>query len=100
MNEALGPIEAFEAIQRLLAVGPDVISFARHADGRSHQRQFNRRDVQHVLKTGVVGSKAEWNERFQNWKYRVTGTDLVGEQLTRIIALEPRFERITIITGF
>ena len=53
----------------------------------------------HVLTTGVVGNPA-WDERFGNWTYRVRGTDLDGDDLTVIIALDPAWTRITIITGF
>ena len=100
MDNALGPVEAFETIQRLLADGSDAISFSRHAYRRAAQRQLDRRDVQRVLTTGTVGANPEWNDQFQNWRYRVTGTDLDGEKLTLIIALEPKWTRITIITGF
>ena len=100
MDAALGPVEAFETIQRLLADGSDAISFSRHVYRRAAQRQLDRRDVQRVLTTGTVGSSPEWDDRFQNWKYRVTGTDLDGEELTLIIALDPPWGRITIITGY
>ena len=96
---ALTPIEAFEAIQRLLEPGLGAISFARHAREQALKRNFNRRDVEHVLRTGHVG-KPFWDEQFRNWKYPVSGTDLDGEELTVIVALDPAWARITIITGF
>ena len=42
----------------------------------------------------------EWNERFGDWTYRVSGTDLDGDDLTVVVALDPEWARITIITGF
>ena len=96
---SLTPLEASGAIQRLLEPGLDAISFARHAHARALERQFNTRDVEHVLTTGVVGNPT-WDERFGNWTYRVRGTDLDGDDLTVIIALDPAWTRITIITGF
>ena len=45
MDEALGPVEAFETIQRLLAGGSGAISLRRHAQQRPGGLQFNRRDV-------------------------------------------------------
>ena len=96
---ALTPAEAGEAIQRLLQPGLGAISFARHAHEQSRKRNFDRRDVEHVLSTGRVG-KPSWDERFGNWKYPVRGTDLDGENLTVIVALDPAWARITIITGF
>ena len=95
----LNPVEAFEAIQRLLEGGSDAISFARHARQRSRVRQFNRRDIEHVLRRGTVGDPT-WDDRFRNWTYRVRGADLDGDELTVVIALDPAWARITIITGF
>ena len=96
---ALTRTEAFEAIQRLLEPGLGAISFARHAHEQALERNFNIRDVEHVLRTGHVG-RPSWDERFRNWKYPVSGTDLDGEELTVIVAIDPAWARITIITGF
>ena len=100
MERPLSPVEAFETIQRLLKSDPDPISFPRHARQRAAARRFDRRDVQHVLRTGTVGGKPEWDSRFENWKYRVTGTDLDGQELTLIVALDLAWSRITVVTGF
>ena len=62
---ALTRTEAFEAIQRLLAPGLGAISFAQHARERAFKRNFNIRDVEHVLRTGHVG-KPSWDEQFRN----------------------------------
>lgn len=75
------------------------MSFTRHAGERSDERNFDRRDVEHVLKTGRFGQPS-WDERYRNWKYPVSGTDLDGENLTVIAAIEPAWARLTIITGF
>ena len=97
---ALDPAAAHEAISRLLSGGSDPISFPRHALERSEERQFSRRDVRHVLMTGTIGSQPTWDDRFEQWKYRVQGRDLDGEELTLIVSIEPEWERIAIITGF
>ncbi len=62
-------------------------------------RRFNRRDIEHVLRNGAVDD-ASWDGRFRNWTYRVRGADLDGDELTLVIALDPAWARITIITGF
>lgn len=93
----LTPAEAREAVHRLLQL--DAMSFTRHAGERSDERNFDRRDVEHVLKTGRFGQPS-WDERYRNWKYPVSGTDLDGENLTVIAAIEPAWARLTIITGF
>ena len=95
----LSPVDASKAIRHLLEGGTDAISFARHARERGRARRFNRRDIEHVLTNGTVGD-ASWDDRFRNWTYRVRGADLDGDDLTVVIALDPVWARITIITGF
>ena len=91
--------ETSEAIQRLLEPGLDAIGFTRHAREQARKRNFSQRDVEHVLRTGSVGKPA-WDERFGNWTYRVSGSDLDGDDLTVVVALDTERPRITIITGF
>ena len=96
----LTPTEAYEEIQRLLQQrGLGAISFAPHARKRARERHFSTRDVEHVLRTGAVGNP-DWNERSRNWTYRVSGADLDGDDLTVVVALDPAWARITIVTGF
>jgi hypothetical protein len=52
-----------------------------------------------VLRSGVVSATPEWDERFENWKYRVTGHDCDREPLSLIVAIEPAFARIVVITA-
>ena len=95
----LSPADASKAIRRLLESGTDPLSFARHARERGRVRRFNRRDIEHVLTNGTVGD-ASWDDRFRSWTHRVLGADLDGDDLTVVIALDPAWARITIITGF
>ena len=95
----LNPIDASKAIRRLLEGGSDAIGFARHARERGRARRFNRRDIEQVLTNGTVGDPT-WDDRFRNWTYRVHGADLDGDDLTVVIALDPAWARITVITGF
>lgn len=94
----LTPAEARELIQQALRAGSG-IGFVRHARERAREQSFNRRDVEHVLKTGRIG-KPSWDERFGDWKYPVNGTDLDGDELTVIVALDRAWVRVTVITGF
>ena len=47
----------------------------------------------------MVSARAEWDERFENWKYRVTGLDCDREPLSLVVAIEPAFARIVVITA-
>jgi hypothetical protein len=93
----LGPVEAYEAIQRLLAEG-DTIGLTTHARERCLARNCTIDDIRKVLETGTVSPRAEWDDRFQNWKYSVTGFDCDHDPLVVVIGLQPSICRITVIT--
>jgi hypothetical protein len=93
--------EARDEIHRaLLKRGLGALSFTRHVEDRgSLKRDFSSRDVEHVLSNGTVGIPT-WDEGFKNWTCVVSGTDLDGDELSVVVALDPAWERITVITGF
>ncbi|MCY4074136.1 MAG: DUF4258 domain-containing protein [Acidobacteria bacterium] len=92
--------KAQEEIRRFVRRrGPGALSFPRHARERASERNFDARDVEYVLMNGSI-DEVDWDERFGSWRCRVRGTDVDGEDLTVIVALDPAWERITIITGF
>ena len=95
----LSPAEAYAAIQALLDEH-DTISRTSHAQRRMLDRNFSFDDVRAVLRNGSVSPSAEWDDTFQNWKYTIRGHDCEGDDLGLVIALEPAFARITLITGF
>ena len=94
----LDPVEAYEAIQRLLELR-DSLSFGPHCRRRMRERCFTVDDIHRVLAKGRVSPDPEWDERYRNWKYRVSGHDCDTVPLVLIVAIEPGFERLTIITG-
>lgn len=98
MPAALTPVKAFDAIQQILDQ-TDTFSWTVHARQRAIERRFTADDVIRVLRTGIVSAAAEWDDRFQDWKYTVSGTDCDGEPLALVIAIEIRWLRITLITG-
>lgn len=94
------PAQAREFMQhRLRKDGSGALSCTRHARERARTRNFDARDAVHALLYGSV-DEADPDERYGSWKYRVRGTDVDGEDPTVIVALDPAWERITIITGF
>jgi hypothetical protein len=96
--EPLGPVEAYEAIQKILELR-DSISWSAHATKRARERNFNADDVRRVLVRGALAPKPEWHEPSGNWRYKVCGEDYDGEPLAVVIVLEPQFGRLTLITG-
>lgn len=92
---SLTATKAQEEIQRLLQQrGLDAISFTSHAREKARERHFSLRDVEHVLRTGDL----MWDERSGHFK--VGGKGLDGDDLTVVVVLDPKWARITIITGF
>ena len=63
------------------------------------ERRFTVDDVRRVLVRGTVSATPEWDELYQNWRYRISGRDYDNEPLVLIVALEPSLGRITVITG-
>jgi hypothetical protein len=63
------------------------------------ERNFTADDVRHVLRRGLVSASPAWDEKFQDWKYTVSGTDCDGCALAVVVALDPLWARITLITG-
>lgn len=92
------PAQAYEAIQRILEAR-DTIALTPHARQRMRDRNFTVDDVHHVLTTGTVSSRPEWNDLHQNWRYTVSGRGLDRVPLVLVVVLEPALGRITLITG-
>ena len=57
-------------------------------------------DVEHLLETGDVSENAQWSTVFENWKYRIDGTDIEGEELTGIFVIFEKNLMVRIITVF
>jgi len=51
------------------------------------ERNVDDLDIVHVLKEGQIIREAEWDEDYCNWKYRVEGTDIEGDDLTSILVI-------------
>jgi hypothetical protein len=95
----LSPVEAHEAIQEIIS--SDGVSFSRHVVCESGpSRHIDADDILKVLQDGMVSSNAEWDEIFQQWKYRVSGRDYDSDPLVVIVALDPAFNRLTVITAY
>lgn len=94
----LGPVEAYEFIQELLATR-DSIAYTSHVRDRMRQRHFTIDDIRRVLLFGTVAPNPEWKDSHQQWVYTIAGVDYDNEPLAIVVALEPALNRITVITG-
>jgi hypothetical protein len=72
---------------------------SNHLRQRSHDRSFDIFDVRRALETGAICVDS-WDDRYQNWKYRVVGVDIEGEALSVIVVLQPAQGVITVVTAY
>lgn len=63
-------------------------------------RNFDSIDVLQVLRTGRVVSEPEYIAEYKNWKCKVVGQDVEGEELTLVVAFDPDKGTLFIITGW
>jgi len=63
------------------------------------KRNFAASDVLKVLSTGKLVQRREYDDTYQNWKYRVEGEDVEGEKLTLIFSINKEEDAIILITG-
>jgi hypothetical protein len=93
--QALSPVEAHEALERLL-VRPARLVLTHHVRQRMRERRFTTDDILRVLRHGSVAPNPEWDETRQTWKYAISYRDCDGEPLSVVVAID---DRIIVITG-
>jgi len=95
----LSPKEAKAKILQILQTG-EVIPTWYHAAQRMKQRDVMDDDIQEALANGEIKRPAEWDDRYNNWKYRVEGTDVEGEELTVITIIIEQDHLLRILSVF
>ncbi|HSL55907.1 MAG TPA: DUF4258 domain-containing protein [Pyrinomonadaceae bacterium] len=81
----LSPAEAQRKIRLVLKDG--TVDFTSHCRRRMRERGVDDLDVVHLLTNGQIVREAEWDSDHNNWKYRVEGTDVEGDDLTAITVI-------------
>lgn len=79
------PAEAQRKIHLILEEG--IVDFSTHCRRRMRERGADDLDVVHVLRNGQIIREAEWDSEYNNWKYRIEGTDTEGDELTAITVI-------------
>jgi hypothetical protein len=64
------------------------------------RRGVEMTDLLHALKTGVILRDPEWDDEYDNWKYRVEGEDIDGEDLRAITVIIEADLTLLIVTVF
>lgn len=98
MRRAPGRAQLTEEIRRILETG--FFSFTAHQGERSRERRIPHDSIVHAIGSGRIVEGPEWNDEFENWKVRVDGQTVDGEDLSIILAVDLVAEELTLITAF
>lgn len=97
--DKLLPQEAKQIILLILEEGNIELSIHCLKDSMSN-RQVTMLDVVSALKTGEIRRDPEWDEEYLNWKYRVEGVDIDGDELIAITVIFTTDLTLYIVTVF
>ncbi|MEW6209208.1 MAG: DUF4258 domain-containing protein [Acidobacteriota bacterium] len=85
----------------LLIIEEGRVGFSAHCLRESMpKRNATVLDVEHALRTGEIIRDPEWDEKHQQWKYRVEGVDTEGDDLTAITIIIESNLHLFIVTVF
>ncbi len=95
----LAPDEAKRKIALFLDEG--IVEPSFHCRQESmRKRHVSMLDVVNTLTTGEIIKEPEWDETYQNWKYRVEGVDTEGDELTAVTIIFDVNLTLFIVTVF
>ena len=94
----LSPAEAQRKILLILEEG--TVDISVHCRRILRERGVDDLDIVHVLEKGQIIREAEWDLNHNEWKYRVEGTDIEGEELTAITVIFEVDLSLLIVTVF
>ncbi len=56
-------------------------------------------DIEHVLETGRITRRPQYNKEHGHWNYVIEGPDLSGEPLAIVFALDEQASELILITA-
>jgi len=95
----LSPTDAKSLIEQIVAQGTVLLTGHCKRDSMP-SRGVTFADVIKVLTDGQILRAAEWDDQYQNWKYRVEGCDLDGDDLTAITVIIESDFTVRVLTVF
>ena len=96
---ALSLNDAKRLIEAILDQGTVVFTYhCRHES--MPKRGVSAQDVLHVLERGQIVKAAEWDVQHRNWKYRVDGMDVDGDDLTAVTVIIQTDFTVRVLTVF
>ena len=95
----LSPPEATRKIRQILEEG--TVDYSGHCwHERMPQRNVSALDIEYILQEGQVIREAEWDRTYRDWKYRVEGTDIEGDELTAITVIFEHDFSVLVVSVF
>jgi len=91
--------QAYEAIQRILGLPTQALTFTAHCRQRARERNFSTEDVWRVLRFGSVAPTPDWDEMRREWVYRVSGRDYDNDPLTVKVVIDQENDRLRIVSA-
>ncbi|HZS47738.1 MAG TPA: DUF4258 domain-containing protein [Blastocatellia bacterium] len=95
----LSPEEARRTLTLILDEGTYELSIHCLRDSMP-KRNVTDPDIVNVLTSGQIIREAEWSDEHQNWKYRVEGADIEGDDLTAITVMFIEDLSVLVVTVF
>lgn len=95
-KKRLSEEKALSLIKKIIEEGETV--FTPHVRKRIRERGYSDQDVIHVLENGKI-ENSEFDDVRKNWKYKVSGTDIDGDEGIVITAIISSRQQV-IVTVF
>ncbi len=88
-----------EVLQRIVYYGE--IKEAFHSAHERAYRNISQDDILAMLEGAwTLAAKPDWDETHKNWKYKLAGHDIEGDELILLVSVNEELLRVTIITKF
>ena len=95
-------LTAAEVKRKLLVIleeGSVIYSWHCHEESMV-ARNVSAQDVEDLLENGHPSEDAEWSEKDGNWKYKIEGIDIEGDELSAIFVIFDSILTVRVITVF
>lgn len=96
---ALAGEDLQQAVTRIVLYG--TFRESEHSTFDRSYRNVSHDDMLHMLQgVWALAEAPVWDEKHHNWKYKLAGQDIEGEELVLRVALNTEEQMITIITKY
>ena len=91
--------ELRDAVLRIISYG--TYRETRHSNKDRSYRNVSDDDIQFMLRgPWRLSGKPEWDATHKNWKYKLNGHDIEGDELMLVVAVNQEEQMITVITKY